>query len=99
MNEQTNINIDQDKIEAKYSDQALISHNPFGFSLDFAQLVPQFKMIKVLTRIAMSPQHAKAFAEALNENIKNYEKSFGEIELTRKMRDEANSRKIGFKIQ
>lgn len=98
MNEQTNVNIDQDKIEAKYSDQALINHNPFGFSLDFAQLMPQFKMIKVLSRIAMSPQHAKAFAEALSENIKNYEKKFGEIELSKKMLDEADSRKIGFKI-
>lgn len=29
--------------------------------------------------IVMSPQHAKALAKLLNENIKKYEENFGEI--------------------
>jgi len=100
MNQQVNVNIDQDKIEAKYSDQALISHNPFGFTFDFAQQIPQMHILKILARVAMSPQHAKAFMEALMENVKKYEEKFGEVELTKKMRDEAiNTSKIGFKIQ
>jgi len=98
--QQVQVNIDQDKIDAKYCDQAMISHNPFGFTLDFAQQIPQMRMIKILSRVAMSPEHAKAFLEALTENVKKYEEKFGEIELTKKMRDEAiNPKKIGFQIQ
>lgn len=98
-NQQIQINIDQDKIEAKYSDQAMISHNPFGFTLDFAQQIPQMNMMKILSRVAMSPEHAKAFAEALSENVKKYEDSFGEIELTKKMKAEAaQSKQIGFVV-
>lgn len=96
---QININIDQDKIEAKYADQALISHNPFGVTIDFAQQIPQLKQIKILSRIAMSPEHAKAFLEALTQNISNYETKFGKINITTQMRDEVEKQqKIGFKI-
>lgn len=31
--------------------------------------------------VLMSPQHAKALANILNEHIQNYEKTFGEIRL------------------
>ncbi|MCB0280860.1 MAG: DUF3467 domain-containing protein, partial [Calditrichaeota bacterium] len=33
------------------------------------------------SRIIMAPQHAKGFMFALNENVGNYEKQFGEIKL------------------
>ena len=98
-NPQININIDPDKIEAKYSDQAMISHNPFGFTIDFAQQIPQMNMIKILSRIAMSPGHAKAFSEVLSENIKTFEKNYGNIELTKQMKEEVSSqKKIGFSV-
>lgn len=98
--QQVQINIDQDKIDAKYCDQAMISHNPFGFTFDFAQQIPQMNMLKILSRIAMSPEHTKAFSEALIDNLKKYEEKFGEIELTKKMREQAVSpKKIGFHIQ
>jgi hypothetical protein len=98
--QKANINIDPDKIEAKYCDQTLITHNAFGFTMDFAQQIPQMKMIKILSRVAMSPEHAKAFLEALAGNVKMYEDKFGEIELSKKMRDQAlNPSKIGFQIQ
>lgn len=99
MNEQTQINIDPDKLEAKYADQALISHNPFGITFDFAQQIPQMKMIKILSRIAMSPEHAKAFLEALSQNIASYETKFGKIELSKEMKENLNNKKIGFKIE
>lgn len=96
---QTQINIDQDKIEAKYADQVLISHNPFGFSFDFAQQIPQMNMLKILSRISMSPQHTKAFIGALIDNLAKYEKQFGEINLSSQMREEAKSKKIGFYVK
>jgi len=98
--EQVQVNIDPDKIEAKYCDQTLISHNAFGFTMDFAQQIPQMKMIKILARVAMSPEHAKAFLGAITDNIEKYEAQFGEIQLSKKMRDQAlNPSKIGFQIQ
>jgi hypothetical protein len=98
MNEQVQINIDQDKIEARYADQAMISHNPFGVTIDFGQQIPQMKMIKIISRIAMSPEHAKAFLDALSSNIASYESKFGKIELSKEMKENFQDNKIGFKI-
>lgn len=98
--QQIQVNIDQGEISAKYCDQAMISHNPFGFAFDFAQQIPQMNMLKILSRIAMSPEHAKAFSEALLDNLEKYEEKFGEIELTKTMREQASSpKKIGFHIE
>ncbi|MFQ5772108.1 MAG: DUF3467 domain-containing protein, partial [bacterium] len=36
---------------------------------------------KVYARIVMTPQHAKSFLKALEENVGKYEKQFGEIKV------------------
>lgn len=95
-NNQINLNIDQDKIDAKYCDQVMLNTAPFGLTLDFIQQIPQMKTARVLSRIAMSPQHAKIFSELLTNSIKDYEKNFGEIKLTTKMKEESQ-RPIGFR--
>lgn len=97
--QQINVNIDPDKIEAKYSDQAFINTNPFGFVFDFAQAIPQMNMIKILSRVAMSPEHTKAFTIALTNVLQQYEKQNGEIKLTPQMKEETGQRKIGFNIK
>ncbi len=96
--DQMNVNIDQDKIDAKFCDQVLTNFGPFGLTFDFMQILPQMKTTRVLSRIAMSPQHAKVFSEILANQIKQYESNFGEIKLTTKMKDEAE-RQIGFKAE
>ena len=93
---QIQLNIDPDKIEAKYSDAAFINHNPFGFTFDFAQNIPQLKMMKIISRISFSPQHTKAFLQALTTQIKSYEAKFGEIQITAAMQAEADKPPIGF---
>lgn len=99
MEQQANINVDQDKIDAKYSDQVFINFNPFGFTFDFAQAVPQMNMVRVLSRIAMSPQHVKALSEVLKQTIENYEKGFGNIEITKQMQEQVTPKEgLGFKI-
>jgi hypothetical protein len=75
------INVSADKIEARYSDFALISKNALGFNFDFAQRMPGGKQVNVVSRIAMSPQHAKLFSQLLDKNIEGYEKEFGEINI------------------
>jgi len=79
--------IPEDKKEIFYSNQALITSDPMGLVFDFAQSSPQFNFGKIIARIGMSPQHAKAFLLALQERIDQYEKNFGPISSTSKMID------------
>lgn len=93
------INIDPDKLEAKYSDAVFINHNPFGFTFDFAQHLPQMNMMKVINRLSISPQHAKALFNALGAQIKQYEKNFGNINLTAAMEEHNQKTPIGFNLE
>ena len=94
--QQVNLNVDQDKVDAKFCDQVMLNTAPYGFTFDFIQQIPQMRSARVLSRIAMSPQHAKIFAEMLLNSVKTYEDNFGEIKLTTKMKEEAH-RQMGFK--
>lgn len=99
LTEQTiQLNIDQDKIESRYSDAVFINFNPFGYTMDFAQNIPQMKIMKIIQRISMSPQHAKALALTLQNQIAIYEKQFGQIPLTPAMQEQAGKNPIGFNI-
>lgn len=67
-----------------YCDAIRIMHNPYGFTIDFAQGIPEETgeiTFLVHSRIVMSPQHAKAMLLALEENVKKWEASFGEVKL------------------
>lgn len=37
----------------------------------------------MVSRVVLSPQHAKSLISALGENIKKYEKSFGNVDKTK----------------
>jgi hypothetical protein len=77
---QLTLEIDDATSKGNYSNFALIMHNQNEFMMDFAFLHPQ--KAKVVSRIITNPSHAKRFLAALNENIKQYEKKFGEIKET-----------------
>lgn len=81
---QVKINVPPDKLEARYSDIAVIAKNALGFNMDFGQRMPGNKQVNIVARIAMSPQHAKLFAKVLEQNIEDYEKKFGEIQVPKK---------------
>lgn len=68
-------------LKAIYANAALISHSPAEIVLDFAQVLPRTPKGTVLSRIIMSPMHAKLLQMALAQNIANYERQFGEIRL------------------
>lgn len=93
------INIDPEKLEAKYSDAVFINHNPFGFTFDFAQHLPQMNMMKIINRLSISPQHAKALFNALGTQIKQYEKNFGAINLTPAMEEHNQKKPLGFNLE
>ncbi len=90
------VNILKEALASLYSDIVFMNFSPFGLTLDFGQQLPAAKRIEIVSRVSMSPQHAKVLANALIENIKNYEKQFGEIKITDKMKKDIKDRKIGF---
>ena len=76
------ISIDIPKeLEAVYANVAFISHTPAEVVLDFAQVLPRSNRGKVVSRVIMSPQHAKRMLSALTDNIERFEKSFGNIQV------------------
>ena len=80
------INVSPDKMEARYSDFAIVAKNALGFNLDFAQRIPGGKQVNIVARVAMTPQHAKLFAQILQKNIEKYEDEFGEIKVPQGVR-------------
>jgi len=69
-----------EKALGTYSNTVRISHTPFEFVIDFGRTLPnQPELIKIVERIVMSPQHTKAFLQALEENMRRYEAQFGAI--------------------
>ncbi|RMF62014.1 MAG: DUF3467 domain-containing protein [Calditrichaeota bacterium] len=80
--QQINIELPPEQAEGTYSNLAIITHSPAEFVIDFTRIVPGIPKAKVYSRIIMTPQHAKSFLKALEENIQKYEAQHGEIKLT-----------------
>lgn len=68
-------------LKADYANLAFITHTPAEIVLDFAQYLPRMPKGEVKARIVMSPMHAKMLQMALAQNISNYERQFGPIQL------------------
>jgi hypothetical protein len=83
---QKRINIEFPKdLEAVYANVAFISHTPAEIVVDFAQVLPRIPKGNVVSRVIMSPMHAKMLHAALAQNIANFERQFGEIRLPQHM--------------
>lgn len=78
--EQLNIEIDENVAEGFYSNLAIINHSASEFVVDFVSIMPGRPKAKVKSRVILTPQHAKRFLKALNENLKKFERSFGEVD-------------------
>jgi predicted transcriptional regulator len=74
-----NLELDENLAQGTYSNLALINHSVSEFVVDFINIMPGVPKAKVKSRIILTPQHAKRFSKALNENISRFEKSNGEI--------------------
>jgi len=65
-----------------YANFARIVHGPLEFLVDFKRSNPEQpdpEQGDPLVRIVLTPQIAKAFLLALQENIRNYEAAHGEL--------------------
>tara|TARA_R110000850_G_scaffold203228_1_gene329399 strand:- start:4967 stop:5284 length:318 start_codon:yes stop_codon:yes gene_type:complete len=76
---QINIELDESVAQGIYSNLAIINHSVSEFVVDFVTIMPGTPKSKVKSRIILTPQHAKRFLKALNDNIKRFENSHGEI--------------------
>ncbi len=71
------IEINAKDVKGEYCNMAGIHHSESEFVLDFAFVMGN--QGKMVSRVITNPQHAKAIALALSDNIKKYEDQYGEI--------------------
>jgi ribonuclease BN (tRNA processing enzyme) len=76
---QLNIEIGEDVAEGQYANLAIITHSHAEFVIDFVNVMPGTPKSKVKSRIIFTPQHAKRFMKAMEENIRNFESTNGVI--------------------
>lgn len=75
------IQLDEETAQGVYANLAVINHSDAEFTLDFIFVQPQAPRAKVRARVVTSPKHAKRLLGALHENVKQYERLHGPIEL------------------
>lgn len=78
---QLQLQIKPEVAEGNYANLAMITHSSSDFILDFATMFPGLPGPVVRDRVVMAPEHAKRLLGALQENIANYERTFGEIKI------------------
>ncbi|BDD10954.1 hypothetical protein FUAX_33860 [Fulvitalea axinellae] len=77
--QQINIELSEEVAEGVYSNLAMIAHSNSEFVVDFIRMMPGVPKAKVKSRIILTPEHAKRLLNALEDNVRKYEDSFGPI--------------------
>lgn len=78
---QLNIELSEEIAEGTYSNLAIITHSNTEFVLDFIRVMPGVPKARVKSRIVLTPEHAKRFMRALEENIEKFEAINGRIKI------------------
>lgn len=74
-----NIEISEEVAEGVYANLAIITHSHAEFVIDFVNVMPGTPKSKVKSRIILTPQHAKRFMKAMQDNIAKFESVSGPI--------------------
>ncbi len=90
------IELDEKAAEGIYSNFVLTAHTASEFVLDFARMVPGVNKAKVFARIIMTPQSAKSLNMVLAGAIKQFEESFGPIQVPPQKGTRPDGSPIGF---
>ena len=69
------LELDDAVAQGHYSNLAIISHSTSEFIIDFATV------LRVKSRIILTPEHAKRLLRSLQDNIVRYESNVGKIEI------------------
>lgn len=78
MNKEIKLEIDKEIARGRYANLAVIAHTKDEVIVDFALAYPQ-QPPQVVSRVVLSPQHAKALLRSLEDNLKRFEARFGTI--------------------
>jgi uncharacterized protein DUF3467 len=90
------VKVQESASQVIYTDAVLVNGSPLGFILNFGQWAPeQPGLMRVYSRVGMSPNHLKLLARLLQQNVDGYEAQFGEIPL-QPQRTEPPHRHVGF---
>ncbi len=92
--QQIQVELGDTEAEGIYSNMCMVMHSPTEIVMDFARVMPRAPKARVLSRIIMTPMHAKLMMQTLQDNLKKFEKQFGEIKIHRG--PEKMSNPIGF---
>lgn len=76
------IELTEENAQGKYSNLAVITHSPAEFIVDFISMMPGLPKAKVVSRIILTPQHAKRLQRALQDNLQKFEAQHGKIQET-----------------
>ena len=76
---QLNVELPAEVAEGTYVNMAFIAHSSSEIIMDFARIMPGVKNAKVKSRLIVSPENAKRFLKALQDNISKYEQNVGKI--------------------
>lgn len=76
---QLNIELSEEVAEGIFSNLAIITHSNTEFVLDFIRMMPGVPKAKVKSRIILTPEHAKRFLHAIQDNIEKFEAVNGRI--------------------
>ena len=79
--QQLKIELGEKEAEGIYANMVMIAHSATEIILDFARIMPGAPKTKVQARIIMTPAHAKLLHKTLEDNLKKFEKQFGEIKI------------------
>lgn len=79
MSEELSIELDEAVVEGTYANLAIIAHSSSEFVIDFVRLMPGTEKGRVKSRIILAPEQAKRLLMSLQENLRRYEYSFGDI--------------------
>ena len=71
------VSMDEKMIGGVYSNFAVISHNENEFITDFIFAHPPAG--KIVSRVILSPSHAKRLLKAFQDNISMFESKFGPV--------------------
>lgn len=77
------VQTDEQTMIGKYSTMAQVTHTAEEFWIDFYAMLPNPQIARLLSRIIVSPEHAKRLRNAIQDNIQKYEEKFGTIDEAR----------------
>lgn len=78
---QLNIELSEEIAEGIYSNLAIITHSNTEFVVDFIRVMPGVPKARVKSRIVLTPEHAKRFLRALEDNLEKFEAINGRIKI------------------